>query len=73
MKKQSWLRIINAALAVLIVVQVGSALLRTHIPYAIFRVAHPLVGFLLFATVVVHLALNWNWVKMSYFKVRGKK
>jgi hypothetical protein len=38
------------------------------IPYATFRVAHPLTGAALVALVVTHLFLNFNWIKANYLK-----
>ena len=38
------------------------------IPYSTFRVAHPLTGATLVALVMVHLFLNFNWIKANYLK-----
>ena len=38
------------------------------IPYSTFRLAHPLTGITFVALVVVHLVLNFNWIKANYLK-----
>ncbi len=38
------------------------------IPYSTFRVAHPLTGVALVALVIIHLSLNFNWIKANYLK-----
>jgi hypothetical protein len=38
------------------------------IPYSTFRLAHPLTGIALIALVIIHLVLNFNWIKANYLK-----
>ena len=38
------------------------------IPYSIFRVAHPFTGATFVTLVVIHIILNFNWIKANYLK-----
>jgi sugar phosphate permease len=67
MKKLA-LKILNPLIALLLLNQVLSALLRGILSDEAFETIHEPGGFLLFAGVVLHLLLNWNWVKATFFK-----
>jgi hypothetical protein len=66
MTRNGLLKAVNAVLAVLVVTQTASALLAGTIGHEAFEVVHKGGGALLLALIVVHVALNWNWVKMSF-------
>lgn len=68
MSKGQALKIINAALAVLIITQVASGFLMDEIGETAFGIVHIGGGLLLVACVITHTALNWGWVKANYFK-----
>jgi len=63
MKKTAALKVVNVLLLLVFLSQVGSAFTRTVLPYELFHILHGYGGFLLLILVVVHVALNWNWVK----------
>ena len=67
MKKNSVHKIINPILFVLIVNQAVTALLHMKLSPDTFETLHEGGGFILVGLVVVHLILNFNWIKASYF------
>jgi len=69
MKKADLLKILNIILALDFIIIAGTALLRNFIiETGYYRQFHAYPGFLLIALVAVHLFLNWNWVKNTYFR-----
>ncbi len=68
MKKTIALKIINPIIAVLILNQVCTGVFSRFIHYKVFGIIHEGGGIILFLGVLIHLILNWNWVKTSYFK-----
>jgi hypothetical protein len=72
MKRQKWLQITNPILFILILWMVISGTFHSQIPYEVFEKAHPFAGYALFLLIILHLVLNWNWVKMNYFKKKPK-
>ena len=60
------LRYINPIIAVLIMSQLLSALFRDILHRETFEVLHKGGGILLFIGVLVHVVLNWGWVKSTY-------
>jgi hypothetical protein len=68
MNRTNTLKYINPVIAILIVSQLLSALLSEILPPKIFDVWHKGGGLLLFIGILLHLILNWGWVKSTYFK-----
>jgi len=68
MNRTNMLKYINPIIAILIVSQLISALLSDILPKEIFEAWHKGGGLLLFIGIIVHLVLNWGWVKSTYFK-----
>lgn len=66
MGKTSVLKIVNPVIALLLLCQVCSALLMITLGDEIFETLHKTGGVLLAGGVLLHLSLNWNWVKASY-------
>ena len=66
--KKIALKILNPIIALLLLNQVLSALLNGILSRDAFETLHETGGFLLFAGVVLHVLLNWNWVKANFFK-----
>lgn len=65
MKKNTMLKVINPILALLIVTQALSALLRDQLPPEAFEFVHEGGGFVLVVGSAIHLALNWPWVRTN--------
>jgi len=68
MNRAKILEYINPIIAILIVSQLISALLSDILPQEIFEAWHKGGGLLLFIGIIVHLVLNWAWVKSTYLK-----
>ena len=68
MRRKLILKVVNTLLAILFLDMAATGLLSDYIPYNTYQIVHAQVGkfFVLFA--IAHLVLNWNWVKMTYFK-----
>jgi hypothetical protein len=72
MKKAQWLWWVNILLAAAFVVQLSTVVLRDVISAKMFFTFHIWCGRALLALAVVHLILNWNWVKNNIFSFFGK-
>ena len=70
--KQKALKYVNPILAADFVLLAASGLFRSFIPYDIYRIVHPWMGYLLAALVATHIYLNWAWVKQNYLKPKKK-
>jgi hypothetical protein len=71
MKKQQWLMLINVIIALLILWQVGTALLVDKLGDDLFPDLHRWTGYSLAVLVLVHTWLNWDWIMLRYFKRRA--
>ena len=71
MKKSTLLKIVNPILAGVFLYQVVTGLTHEIIPESIFETVHVAGAFTLIFFVIIHLILNWNWVKLNFFKKRG--
>lgn len=67
MSKKTVLKLINIIIAVLILNQAISAILRGLIGRDAFEVLHEGGGVLLLIGVIIHVILNWGWVRMQFF------
>jgi drug/metabolite transporter (DMT)-like permease len=68
MNRINMLKYINPVIAILILSQLLSALFSEVLPNEIFDAWHKGGGILLLLGVLLHLVLNWGWVKSTYFK-----
>jgi len=68
MKRATALKVLNPILAVVVANQIVTGLSRETIPYETFEVMHGGGGILVAVAVVLHVVLNWNWVKATYLK-----
>lgn len=71
MKKSDLLKGVNTVLAVSFVLQLSTGLLNNSLPHKVFEFVHEGGGLFLAGCVVAHLALNWSWVKMTFFSKKG--
>jgi alanine-alpha-ketoisovalerate/valine-pyruvate aminotransferase len=67
MKRNTMLKILNPILPVLVVNQAVTALFSTKMPFETFEFFHKGGGAILICLAIVHLILNFNWVKATYF------
>ena len=66
MKRNSVLKVVNPILAVLLLNQVLTGLLREVLPGEVFEVMHVGGGVLLALVAVMHVVLNWNWIRNNF-------
>ena len=62
------LKILNPILAVLVLNQALTGMFSSALPHEAFEILHEGGGALLILGVVLHVDLNWNWVKGSFFR-----
>lgn len=67
MNGTKWLRMINPILFILVLWQAMTGLGHNFLPAEVFEKIHIAGGLFLIAFVVIHLILNWRWVKANYF------
>lgn len=67
MNKNLLLKILNPALAFVFLSQVTTAMLHGILPKPLFEPVHAGGGLILAFGVLVHVLLNWGWVKAHFF------
>ena len=72
MDKNAVLKVVNPALAILILNQPLSGLLMAITDWDFFEGMHVGGGILLVLAAAIHLMLNWKWVELNLLK-RGNK
>ena len=68
MKTNLLLKIVNPVLAVVFLFQMVSGLMHGIIAHDLFEKIHGSSAGILMACVLIHLILNWNWVKTNLLK-----
>lgn len=74
--KSKLLKVVNPILFILMLFQVISGLGQRYAGqdlFVLFRRVHVPNGVLLVIFWIVHLYLNWGWIKMNFFKQRPKQ
>jgi hypothetical protein len=72
MTKQKALRILNPLLGVLLVAQISAPLLGQVIEMPPYQYqVHTWNGVLIGVLIVLHIILNWPWIKSNYFKKKA--
>lgn len=71
MNKTGLLKIVNPLLALAALWQLLTGALRGFLPRGLFGTVHEAGAMFLAAAALLHLYLNWNWVKANYFPGRG--
>jgi len=67
MNKKTAFKIVNIIIALLIISQASSAIFRGLIGREAFEVLHEGGGVLLLVGVIIHVVLNWGWVRAQFF------
>ena len=70
MKRNTMLTILNPILGVLLLSQVVTGISHKALPHEAFEILHQGGGLLLAVAALLHVTLNWNWVKANFFKRR---
>jgi hypothetical protein len=68
MKKATLLKIVNALLFLDFIALAGSGLFHLSIPNDVYSKAHPALGIALSVLLLLHLVLNWTWIKNVFIK-----
>jgi hypothetical protein len=67
MRRNTALKILNPILFLFFINQATTVLLRDHISFKTFGLFHKTGGAILLCLIVLHIILNFNWIKASYF------
>jgi hypothetical protein len=67
MRRNTALKILNPILLVFFVNQAVTVIFREHLSFEAFKIFHKGGGAILIGLIVLHLILNFNWVKANYF------
>jgi len=70
MKKQSALKVVNPLMGVLLLNQFLTGTFHLDLSDYMFTFVHEWSGYVLFCLGIVHLALNWGWVKAQFLQRR---
>ena len=67
-KRNTLLKILNPILGVLLVNQILTGLFSDSIPPHVFEILHGGGGVVFTIVAILHVILNWNWVKANFFR-----
>jgi hypothetical protein len=67
MKRATLLKMVNLGIAVALVVVAGSAAAVTFFQAPVYGL-HQYAGYAFVLFAVLHIALNWAWIRSSFFK-----
>lgn len=70
MKRNAMLKILNPLLGILFVNQMLTGIFNEALPHEAFEIMHEGCGFVLAVVALLHVILNWNWVKANFKKSR---
>lgn len=70
MTKNTALKILNPVLVILLISQILTGLFGLKLSPEAFEIFHRKAALVLAGLVVLHLVLNFNWIKANYFKSR---
>ena len=73
MDKKTLLKIVNPILLVLIVNQLATGSKPRLYGFGTFRLMHKQTAVILSMVLVAHLALNFPWIRNTYWKANTKK
>lgn len=66
MKRNDALKVINPLLGIFLVNQVLTGLLNKSLPHEVFEVLHKGGGILFTIAAILHVTMNWNWIKANF-------
>ncbi|MDD5327704.1 MAG: hypothetical protein PHY02_07820 [Phycisphaerae bacterium] len=70
MKRNNVLKILNPVLLVFFINQAITVLFRDDLSFKVFGIFHKAGGAILLSLIALHIILNFNWIKASYFPRR---
>ncbi len=68
MNKPKWLKIVNLILFICILNQALTVVLHDLANKDVFEYLHPIGGIFTLLFAIIHMALNWAWIKANYMK-----
>ena len=71
MTKVSVLKVVNPSLGLLLINQAVSGILHSRLPSEVFEIMHGAGGLVLVAVAVLHVILNWSWIKANFFRKKA--
>lgn len=73
MTKQNALKIVNPLLGLLIINQTFTGMFHLYLSNLAYTILHEWGGFVLSAMVIVHVVLNWSWIKTQFRQHRRSR
>ena len=73
MTKQTALKIVNPLLGLLIINQAFTGMFHLYLSNRAYTILHEWGGFFLSAMVIVHVVLNWSWIKAQFRQHRRSR
>jgi len=70
MQRNTVLKFVNPVLGLVVLSQLVTGALHGLLPRQVFETMHQVGGIAVAAAVLLHVLLNWNWVKATYFRRR---
>jgi hypothetical protein len=67
MRRNTALKILNPLLLLFFINQAITVLFREHLSFKTFGLFHKTGGAIFLCLIVLHIILNFNWIKASYF------
>jgi hypothetical protein len=68
MKRNTMLKILNPILGLLVLNQILTGVFSDVLPREVFEIMHEGGGMIFAIAAVLHVILNWGWVKANFFK-----
>jgi hypothetical protein len=68
MTRVSALKIVNPILGVLLLNQIMTGLFHDALPHEAYEILHEGGGIVFAIMALLHLILNWNWIKANFFR-----
>ncbi len=68
MKRKTMLKILNPILGVLLLNQVLTGIFHGVLPHLAFEIMHKGGGSFFGIAAILHVILNWSWVKANFLK-----
>ena len=72
MTRSTALKVLNPILGLLFISQAATGILHDLLPHEVFEISHGVGGLLLVIAAVIHVILNWSWVKATFLKRKPK-
>jgi len=69
-KKQTALKIVNPLLGLFMITQALTGTFHLYLSERAFKMLHEWNGLVLLSLSIVHVVLNWSWIKTQFFQNR---